>query len=112
MLLLVTVQTQELPVAAINRIVVVVVIPVMDSELANVLAAELARALRTHGRKQLQRAGSIAPSRSALARRASATSLCRSSSGAALSGMVAPVTLMDVGNVARDLGSVRPSSAA
>ena len=60
MLLLVTIQTQEFPVAAIRGVVVVIVIPVMDRELANVFAAELARALRAHGRKQFQRAGPIA----------------------------------------------------
>ena len=37
-----------------------IVIPVMDSELANMLAAELARALGAHGRKQFQRARPIA----------------------------------------------------
>ena len=62
MLVLVTVQAEELPVAAIRRIVVVIVIPMMHGQLANAPAAEIATALGAHMRKQFQGTGAIAPS--------------------------------------------------
>jgi hypothetical protein len=60
MLLLVTVQAEQLPVAAIRGVVGVIVVPVMDGQLAASLAAELATALRAQVWEQLQSTGPIA----------------------------------------------------
>ena len=45
MLVVVAIQAQQLPVAAVRRVVVVVVVFVMDGQLAQPLAFELARAV-------------------------------------------------------------------
>ncbi len=55
MLIVVTVDTQQLPVAAVRRIVVVVVILMMDREFSNSLARKFAPAPRTDPRKHLER---------------------------------------------------------
>jgi len=60
MLILVTVETQQLPIASVRRVVVVIVIRVMNGELAKLLSGKVAPAPRAHGRKQLQRVGSVA----------------------------------------------------
>lgn len=54
-LVVVAIQTEQFPVAAIGRIVVVVVVAVMHGELLQVLARELARATPTNPRVDLQR---------------------------------------------------------
>ena len=54
-LVVVTIQTQQLPVAAVGGIVVVVVVAVMHGQLLQVLAHELARAAATNPRIDLQR---------------------------------------------------------
>ena len=54
-LIIVTVDTQQLPVAAVGRVVVVVVILVMDREFTELLARELAPAVRTNPGEYLQR---------------------------------------------------------
>src|SRR5687768_13278319 len=54
-LVLVAVDAQELPVAAVGRVVVVVAVPVVHGELAQPLAVELARAARADPRQDLQR---------------------------------------------------------
>ena len=59
MLIVVTVDTQQLPVAAVRRIVIVVVILVMDGELSNSLARKFTPATRTDPRKHLERLPSI-----------------------------------------------------
>src|SRR5437879_403643 len=51
----VTVQTQQLPVAAVGRVVVVIVVPVVDGQLAHGGARELARAAPTDPGVDLQR---------------------------------------------------------
>ncbi len=45
--MVVTIETQQLPVAAIGRIVVVVVVLVMDRELTQRFAGKFASAMRT-----------------------------------------------------------------
>jgi hypothetical protein len=57
--IVVTVETQQLPVAPVGRIVVVVVVLVMDRELAQLLAVTFASAMRTDPRKHLERVLSI-----------------------------------------------------
>jgi hypothetical protein len=54
MLILMAVQTEQFPVAAIGRIVVVIVIFVMDRELAKLLAVKFSSATRTDPRKQFE----------------------------------------------------------
>jgi len=54
-LMVVAVDTQQLPVAAVGGIVVVVVILVMDRELTQSLARELAPAIRTDPREHPER---------------------------------------------------------
>jgi len=54
-LVFVTVDTQQLPVAAVRRIVVVVVILVMDRELSNFSPREFSSASGTDPRKNLER---------------------------------------------------------
>ncbi len=54
-LVFVTVDTQQLPVAAVRRIVVVVVVLVMDRELSNFSSREFSPALGTDPRKNLER---------------------------------------------------------
>ena len=56
MLIVVAVETQQLPVAAVRRVVIVVLILVMDRELANFFAAEFAPAARADPRKKFERA--------------------------------------------------------
>jgi hypothetical protein len=56
----VTIQAQQLPVAAVGRIVVVVVILVVDGKLAKPLSFEFASASSTHGWKQFERLFAIA----------------------------------------------------
>ena len=58
-LIVVTVETQQLPVASVGRIVVVVVVLVMDRELAQLLAVTFAAAVRTDPRKYLERLLSV-----------------------------------------------------
>ena len=58
-LIIVTVDTQQLPVAAVGRVVVVVMVPVMHRELAQVLAREFARAAPANPRIDLERSLSI-----------------------------------------------------
>jgi hypothetical protein len=58
-LIVVTVEAQQLPVAAVGRIIIVVVIFVMDCEFSNFLACEFAPASRTDPRKKLERSLSI-----------------------------------------------------
>ena len=59
MLIVVTVETEQLPVAPIGRIVVVVVVLVMDRELAQLLAVKFASAVPTDPRKYFERLLSI-----------------------------------------------------
>ena len=54
-LIVVTVETEQLPVAPVGRIVVVVVVLVMDRELAQLLAVKFASAVRTDPRKHFER---------------------------------------------------------
>ena len=60
MLILVTVEAQQLPIASVWRVVVVIMILVMHGELAKFRPGKVAPAQTTHGWKQLQCAGSIA----------------------------------------------------
>ena len=60
MLILVTVETQQLPIASVWRVIVVVVILVMHGELAKSYSGKVAPAPPAHGRKQPQRTGSVA----------------------------------------------------
>jgi hypothetical protein len=53
-LILVTVETEQLPVAPVGWIVVVVVVPVMDREFAKLFAAEFAAASPTNPRIHLE----------------------------------------------------------
>ena len=55
-LIVVTVETEQLPVASIGWIVVVVMILMMDSKLAQFLAVKFASAMRTDPGKQFDRA--------------------------------------------------------
>jgi len=52
--IVVTVETQQLPVAAVGRIVVMVVVFVMDRELAKFSALEFSPAARTDPGKKLE----------------------------------------------------------
>ena len=54
-LIVVTIETQQFPVAAVRRIVVVVMILVMDRKLTKALAFEFAPAPRTDPRVNLER---------------------------------------------------------
>ena len=54
-LVVVTIQTQQLPVAAVGRVVVVVVVLVVDRKFTELLARELAPAMRADPGKKLQR---------------------------------------------------------
>ncbi len=54
-LIVVTVETEQLPVASVGWIVVVVVVLVMDRELAQLLAVKFASAMRTDPRKHFER---------------------------------------------------------
>jgi hypothetical protein len=54
-LVVVAVEAQELPVAAVGRVVVVVVVLVMDRQLVQSGTAELSRATRADPRIELQR---------------------------------------------------------
>src|SRR3989442_9497201 len=57
----VAVQTQQLPVAAIGRVVVVIVVSVVDGQFAHVGARELSGAAPADPRVDLQRLFPIAP---------------------------------------------------
>ena len=59
MLVVVTVEAEQLPVAAVWRIVLMVVIFVVDSELFQLLAVEFSSAVRTDPREYFQRARSV-----------------------------------------------------
>lgn len=59
MLIVVTIETQQLPVAPVGWIVIVVVVLVMDGELAQFLAVKLSSAVRTDPWKHLERVLSI-----------------------------------------------------
>ena len=54
-LIVVTVETEQLPVASVGRIVVVVMVLVMDCQLAQLLAVEFTSAVRTDSWKQFER---------------------------------------------------------
>ena len=58
-LIVVAVETEQFPVAPVGRIVVVVVVLVMDRELAQLLAVIFASAVRTDPRKHFERLLSI-----------------------------------------------------
>jgi hypothetical protein len=58
-LIVVAVETEQLPVAPVGRIVVVVVVLVMDRELAQLLAVKFASAVRTDPGKHFERLFSI-----------------------------------------------------
>ena len=60
MLVLVAVDAQQLPVAAIRRVVIMVVVAMMHRELLQIVAGELARATGTDPRVELQRPLAIA----------------------------------------------------
>jgi hypothetical protein len=60
MLVIVTIETKQLPVAAVERIVVVVVVFMVDGELAKSLAAEFSPTPRTNQGKELKRSLPIA----------------------------------------------------
>lgn len=59
-LIVVAVETEQLPVASIWRIVVVVMVLVMDRELVEFLAVKFAAAMRTDPGKQFERSLSMA----------------------------------------------------
>lgn len=54
-----TIETQQLPVASVQRVVVMVVIFVMDCELTEFLAVKLSSAVRTDPRKEFKSAGPV-----------------------------------------------------
>ena len=58
-LIIVTVETEQLPVAPVGRIVVVVVVLVMDRKLVQLLAVKFASAVCTDPRKHLERVLSV-----------------------------------------------------
>ena len=58
-LIVVTVETEQLPVTPVGRIIVVVVVLVMDRELAQLLAVKFASAVRTDPRKHFERVLSV-----------------------------------------------------
>ncbi len=62
MFVIVAVEAEEHPVAAVVRVVVVVMILVMDRQLAQALTGELPATARTDVREQLEGAGAIAGS--------------------------------------------------
>ena len=51
MLVVMTVETEQFPVAAVRRIIVMVVVLVMDRELAQLLAGEFTSAVGTNPRQ-------------------------------------------------------------
>jgi len=53
-LMIMAVDTEQLPVAAVRRVVVVVVILVMHRQLAQLFAFEIPAAMAAHPRKQFQ----------------------------------------------------------
>ena len=55
MLIVVTIETEQLPVAPVGWIIIVVVVLVMDRELAQFLAVKFSSAVRTDPRKHLER---------------------------------------------------------
>jgi len=59
-LIVVAVETEQLPVAPIRRIVVVVMVLMMDRELVEFLAVKFAAAMRTNPGKQFERPLSMA----------------------------------------------------
>jgi hypothetical protein len=59
MLIVVAVETEQLPVAPVGRVVIVIVVFVMDGELAQFLAVKFASAVATDPRKHLERLLSI-----------------------------------------------------
>ena len=58
-LIVMAVETEQLPVTPVGRIVVVVMVLVMDRELAQLLAVKFASAMRTNPRKHFERLLSI-----------------------------------------------------
>lgn len=58
-LIIVAVETEQLPVAPVGRVIIVVVVFVMDGELAQFLAVKFAPAVATDPRKHLERLLSI-----------------------------------------------------
>ena len=54
-LIVVTVETEQLPVASVGWIVIVVVVLVMNRELAQLLAVKFSSAVRTDPRKHFER---------------------------------------------------------
>lgn len=59
MFILMTIETQQLPVTPIEWIVVMVMVLVMDGELREGLTAELSPTVGTDPRKQFEREGSV-----------------------------------------------------
>jgi len=59
MLVVVTVKTKQLPVTAVWRIVVVIVIPVVNRQLMKILPSELTRASPAYPRVKLQGAFAV-----------------------------------------------------
>jgi hypothetical protein len=59
MLVIVAVNAEQLPVATVRRVVVVVVVLVVDGELAHVGVVELTRAASADPRKQFQRLAAV-----------------------------------------------------
>jgi hypothetical protein len=55
MLIVVAIETEQLPVAPVGWIIIVVVVLVMDRELAQFLAVKFSSAVRTDPRKHLER---------------------------------------------------------
>ena len=53
--IVVTVETKQLPIAPVGRIVVVVMVLVMDRELTQLLAVKFSSAMRTDPRKHFER---------------------------------------------------------
>src|SRR5690242_10816390 len=58
-LVIVAVEAQQLPVAAVGRVVVVVVVPMVDGELVQVLVREAAAAASANPRVELERGVAI-----------------------------------------------------
>ena len=59
MLIVVTVETEQLPVASIGRIVVVIMVLVMDRELAQLLSVKFSSTVRADPRKEFERELSV-----------------------------------------------------
>jgi hypothetical protein len=57
--IIVAVETEQLPIAPVGRVVIVVVVFVMDGELAQLLTVKFAPAVATEPWKHLERALSI-----------------------------------------------------